>query len=270
MRHTKAFTLIELLVVIAIIAILAAILFPVFAQAKAAAKKISCLSNAKQNATAVLMYNTDYDGVFAMVAYTTNGTGTIPGGTIVYSIFDAIMPYTKNKDIFKCPADDQAIKWLDVLTSLGFTSANNIKSAGLAPNFRLFEDTAILAPFGHQNGVVNEGSVPFPVDTVMFYDSRYVAMSKPNTDVTVVATDPYSGAYATPPLPFSRFNFPGTPRHLDQLNINFVDGHAKSYKRNGFLPGTAVDAASPTVPIQVYHLPYDLNGIPDVIAEARP
>ena len=61
----KGFTLIELLVVIAIIAILAAILFPVFAQAKAAAKKTAALSNVKQNATAVLIYNGDSDDTFA-------------------------------------------------------------------------------------------------------------------------------------------------------------------------------------------------------------
>jgi len=108
----RAFTLIELLVVIAIIAILAAILFPVFAQAKAAAKKTAALSNLKQNATAVIMYNTDYDGTFAQSAY---GIGTpngyvIPGsGTQVYAIYDAIFPYTKNKEIYTDPADPKAI-----------------------------------------------------------------------------------------------------------------------------------------------------------------
>lgn len=71
----KAFTLIELLVVIAIIAILAAILFPVFAQAKAAAKKTSDLSNQKQIATANLMYSGDNDDIFAA-----NGEGLLPAG----------------------------------------------------------------------------------------------------------------------------------------------------------------------------------------------
>ncbi|MCA1947339.1 MAG: prepilin-type N-terminal cleavage/methylation domain-containing protein, partial [Armatimonadetes bacterium] len=61
MNKQRAFTLIELLVVIAIIAILAAILFPVFAQAKKAAKKTTCLSNVKQHALAVLMYSADAD-----------------------------------------------------------------------------------------------------------------------------------------------------------------------------------------------------------------
>ena len=69
----KAFTLIELLVVIAIIAILAAILFPVFAQAKVAAKKTVCLSNVKQTSLASVMYSGDSDDVFVA-----NGEGNVP------------------------------------------------------------------------------------------------------------------------------------------------------------------------------------------------
>src|SRR5438477_4456101 len=68
-RNRAGFTLIELLVVIAIIAILAAILFPVFAQAREKARQTSCLSNNKQYATATLMYLQDYDENFPMSAY---------------------------------------------------------------------------------------------------------------------------------------------------------------------------------------------------------
>src|SRR5688572_31757479 len=72
----KAFTLIELLVVIAIIAILAAILFPVFARAREAARKASCASNLKQISTGFLMYNQDYDEMFP--PWTSNHAGRHP------------------------------------------------------------------------------------------------------------------------------------------------------------------------------------------------
>jgi len=74
MRSRRAFTLIELLVVIAIIAILAAILFPVFAQARARARAISCTSNLKQIGTATSMYVQDYDETYPC------GWGNTPGG----------------------------------------------------------------------------------------------------------------------------------------------------------------------------------------------
>src|SRR5450432_2755109 len=106
MTHKKGFTLIELLVVIAIIAILAAILFPVFAQAKAAAKKASCLSNLRQLGTATLMYLNDYDypqSVYSLDAKIDPGTGVgilIPGsGDHVFTVYDALLPYMKNVQI---------------------------------------------------------------------------------------------------------------------------------------------------------------------------
>jgi prepilin-type N-terminal cleavage/methylation domain-containing protein len=96
-RSRNAFTLIELLVVIAIIAILAAILFPVFAQAKAAAKKISCLSNLKQLGTAAFIYGNDYDDFIAP----SDGDG-LKDQTYIYAT--RIMPYVKSAQIWLDPA----------------------------------------------------------------------------------------------------------------------------------------------------------------------
>ena len=99
----RAFTLIELLVVIAIIAILAAILFPVFAQAKVAAKGAASLSNAKQSSLGMIIYSTDYDDLFVPVGYP---DPTAPIGwdpNYIRTWGQSIMPYLKNADILLDP-----------------------------------------------------------------------------------------------------------------------------------------------------------------------
>ena len=119
----KAFTLIELLVVIAIIAILAAILFPVFAQAKAAAKKISSVSNIKQTSLGVIMYMGDADDVFPVGS----GSGGIykdNGGWVVDT-----QPYIKSLALLRDPSDAPAKKnwqdWYKYYSTVSVSYASN-------------------------------------------------------------------------------------------------------------------------------------------------
>jgi len=103
----RAFTLIELLVVIAIIAILAAILFPVFARARESARKTQCTSNLKQIGTSFQMYTADNDERMPQNEFTNDGSCASMINRTAWqgTISNALQPYIKNTGIFKCPSD---------------------------------------------------------------------------------------------------------------------------------------------------------------------
>src|SRR4028118_1417409 len=104
-RKNGAFTLIELLVVIAIIAILAAILFPVFAQAREKARQASCQSNLRQIGLALLQYNQDYDERFPQVYNYDGAFGASVGSPEWWGVWMVqTEPYAKNRDIYRCPS----------------------------------------------------------------------------------------------------------------------------------------------------------------------
>jgi prepilin-type N-terminal cleavage/methylation domain-containing protein len=129
----SGFTLIELLVVIAIIAILAAILFPVFARARENAKQTACLSNLKQIGTAISMYTQDYDDTYPIYVNRTSGAtldrptpGVAPATPAQLFVtnaadsggwnddywktwMDSVFPYVKSLDVFRCPSHPKAI-----------------------------------------------------------------------------------------------------------------------------------------------------------------
>lgn len=129
--RTRAFTLIELLVVIAIIAILAAILFPVFAQARAKARQTTCLSNLKQLGLTLTMYSQDYDE--AMVNAQTNTPITILRWPQLLS------PYIKSRGFVVCPSADYGLPiagpltYQETINNPAGNSGNNDYYYGLYP-----------------------------------------------------------------------------------------------------------------------------------------
>lgn len=175
----KAFTLIELLVVIAIIAILAAILFPVFAQAKMAAKRTVCISNMKQLGLAFTMYIGDQDDTFPVinrpeadkVGDTTGELATgswAPNPTQVdycrnFAIRSMFDPYVKNKQIWVCPSDSSSD--VSVKTSTYFTSY-------IYRFYMFFPLSSAGDGSGDQKGrVYNLGSFDEPVNTFIFNEA---------------------------------------------------------------------------------------------------
>jgi prepilin-type N-terminal cleavage/methylation domain-containing protein/prepilin-type processing-associated H-X9-DG protein len=202
----KGFTLIELLVVIAIIAILAAILFPVFAKAREKARQASCLSNMKQLSLGMLQYVQDYDERFMIYASgyvsTTYGVNPpvpgeldfkwIPGYGYYSSWSDKIYPYVKNVQVYRCPSTSTAV-------SMGV-------DYGLPYNgFRSGTPNVLVATFTTNPAL---GTFTRPAETMMLGE-RYAG----NPEYLL------NGAY-----------YNGTNRHNEGMNIAFVDGHCKWMK----------------------------------------
>jgi len=193
MKHKKAFTLIELLVVIAIIAILAAILFPVFAQAKAAAKKATSISNMKQIGLGGKMYENDYDDMITQSQYCTVNSTTADDAYLV-TWQDAIYPYIKAGN-----------HTLDATLGSGNGSAMRNKASGIysdpgAPDNQSFPYGIHrnLAPdnwgptcFSNGGAIAASNSatvVPSPSDTIMF-------MTKGRTENGTTANDGWGWIY---------------------------------------------------------------------------
>ncbi|NPV48916.1 MAG: DUF1559 domain-containing protein [Armatimonadetes bacterium] len=204
----RGFTLIELLVVIAIIAILAAILFPVFAKAREKARQTSCLSNVKQIGLCVLMYAQDYDEKFPYyVMYPCVDTG---------SHWPAkLQPYAKNEQIFRCP-------------SASVAATTPYRCAGYAVNYRHVIECKLAPPATCRTGRTL-GSLPRPADTLMIGDGY-------RTPGSCAGDSPTPALYCTECWPTTG-PCPGVEkwnglctRHNEGGNYNFADGHAKWYK----------------------------------------
>jgi prepilin-type N-terminal cleavage/methylation domain-containing protein/prepilin-type processing-associated H-X9-DG protein len=158
-RPRRGFTLIELLVVIAIIAILASILFPVFARAREQARKASCASNLKQIAMADLMYAQDYDD---MLCPFSEGNGYC--GSLGYAggdgprWADVIMPYVKNSQLFNCSSGQQRMA---IVSGGSFFDITKYSYGDVSPSNG-------AADYGVASRSL--GDIPAPSSTIMFAD----------------------------------------------------------------------------------------------------
>lgn len=207
----RGFTLIELLVVIAIIAILAAILFPVFARAREAARTSNCSSNLRQISTAVLMYVQDYDEILPMA----NCDGLSSGQD--WSI--ACQPYMKNTGIFRCPSQSPTTGFL-----IQQGAAN--PCGGGRPNLPIgFTDHRTTYGFNlvrHAGAVaqINQVSSQF-----MLTDSATPwAWTMLNED-GALQTNTYVPAIGY------------RDRHNEGANVSFMDGHVKWFRDNKIVNG---------------------------------
>jgi prepilin-type N-terminal cleavage/methylation domain-containing protein/prepilin-type processing-associated H-X9-DG protein len=235
-QNRSAFTLIELLVVIAIIAILAAILFPVFAQARAKARTISCLSNMKQMGTAAMMYSQDYDEIlptwsvywWAYYGIAPSGSGKFTDNVSLY--WDALLlPYVKSGDPGNVSAPNRGGVWHCPDAE---NSSTGVRSYGYSMG--LTYDTDPTSPYSYRWPALAE--IEAPASTVFVGDAgssgrlgrtydfqgyyeKYVAKIQPTRD------SPW--------------------RHQDGANYVYCDGHAKYGKGDAMYP-------HPTAPSTAY------------------
>ena len=216
----KAFTLIELLVVIAIIAILAAILFPVFARARENARRSSCQSNLKQIGLGMAQYTQDYDERLPNAWITDNNNATYARWN------DVVQPYVKSTQIFVCPSQsDISFRTANSFPITG-RGGGELGSYGFNASYYGGGDTASgLA------GFISLAQIGQTAETIMAMD--YDRGNNNNAEIPWenATGNPAVNAGANPP----NFTSPvsGNPRavarHLDTGNVLFVDGHVKSF-----------------------------------------
>ena len=211
----KGFTLIELLVVIAIIAILAAILFPVFARAREKARATSCLSNLKQVGLAEKQYLADYDGKYPMnrqPIYRSDARTAVPGARwgcydpawyggapAVFHWYDLLVPYMKNAGILSCPSNDSRSY------GIGSWSLNNAYNPPGSPQGASTYAANFLL---HDDAGRNEAMIQRPANTI----------------------DAFETLWDCPDLGWWSLHGVDLWIHNNMTNVNYADGHAKAIK----------------------------------------
>ncbi|MBC8103762.1 MAG: DUF1559 domain-containing protein, partial [Cytophagales bacterium] len=253
--ENAGFTLIELLVVIAIIAILAAILFPVFAQAREKARQSACLNNTKQIALAVMQYAQDYDETLPVA-----GNRTQCRGRWTWQIYS----YVKNESVFTCPNTPSNV-WttsMEVLNFAGCRGGNSVGNngrGGYGWSASLFADSSGTGGFPNPAPGYSLPSIAKPADTIVVGDTGFEDPTFAAESGSWLMSDgdprkPWATTYTQPGLypqfrhtteatvgAFGGFKLPIKGR----ANFVFLDGHAKSL---------SIETAFQTAPL--------VNGVP--------
>jgi prepilin-type N-terminal cleavage/methylation domain-containing protein/prepilin-type processing-associated H-X9-DG protein len=223
----RAFTLIELLVVIAIIAILAAILFPVFAQAREKARQSQCQSNMKQIGLAIGMYGQDYDGKMVAAQMTQGGfTPTVHPTSVSHGVDAACwrcltFPYVRNAGVYSCPSTPEQFRiGLHYRFPTLTNPANGNRTLWFAP----------------QNAMT-DAEIKKPADTIIASDQQWVMnLSEPDPAKWVDQVGRRSVAYVRFPIQppaYSYVHYDSDPwrpsaRHNSTANFLYYDGHVKA------------------------------------------
>ena len=210
------FTLIELLVVIAIIAILAAILFPVFAKARESARAVGCKSNLRQIGQGWMMYTGDYDELTPFNTWASaSGLSPEPARAIM---FLRIQPYVKNSALLLCPSDRKTSPCQGV-TREGSSGEDSVDGVMKCVWFSYASD---------DNGVINNGSslaaIAEPASTYLAFDSQN-RFSRPERNID-------SFGWAS----HGNTNADFVSRHGGRVNCVFADGHVKALKCSDMFP----------------------------------
>ncbi len=222
MRSARAFTLIELLVVIAIIAILAAVLFPVFAQARKRASATACLDYTSQFAKAAYLYTGDYNDKFPCYINFVQG-----GQWIIRLWWDTLQPYVKSTEVYRCPtagAPDESNGAGDT-NPYGRSIWGSVKHQWQFAGYRGSHTTNgwMYGPgtsTGHTNGV-SLTIVREPTHTMLFSDGVWVDAWPEHTGTLDPSRDNVGRIFID--------------RHGGGVNVAFTDGHAKQIHRDALL-----------------------------------
>lgn len=264
-RKQNGFTLIELLVVIAIIAILAAILFPVFAQAREKARQASCISNEKQIGLGLIQYSQDYDEMMVKAWY--GNAGYNPSdpnpATAKYKWMDAVYPYVKSTQVFSCPDFNDNLNQGMTGKYVNFanlTSPDDTHYGSYAINATYWDgnltDNGVSSPAASIGGTTSLtlSQLAHPATTAWIADGEgSFQFDWPNVNPPVVNT----GGISSWGSSYRGDNC--AARHTQYVDVVWCDGHAKAMRLDTLMTTKSVTISTGTYTISPYLVVQDFG-----------